>query len=297
VKRPLLAAVLCVAALPVAHATQYVGVEGFYSSDADNTDIDKTAIDLDFTHADTLHYAGVSLEDALFRPFGQPWIDDQRVYFRFADSKDAWNWNARIGSDGHTVLGSADLYNQATNRQEYFIERDIVETPIGLQRGLYSTYAGGAYDLPLGNRDTLTSVLGVDQFSGGNTRIQNRENFIHMLVPDWGLSVQLRLRDFNDSDPHQFDYFSPRWYAEAIPVVQIRRYVSGWRFALAAGVGEERANNTTWRDARLVQASVSSPVKGTAWTFTAAATYTNTPVNAASLYDYAQLSFSLGRSF
>lgn len=292
-----IAATTCAVCAPCVHAGDYVGIEGFYSSDADGTQIAKTALDLDYRHSDSTHYQGLSLESAQFKPFGQGWVNDQRVYFRFADTADKWKWQGRIGSDGQTLLGNASVHNEDPHRQEYFIEREIVETPMGLQKGLYATYLGGAYDFPFNDRNILTTVLGVQDFSGRNTRLQYRGNFIHVIAPDWGLSAQLRMRYFHDSVPNEFDYFSPRWYAQAVPTVQIRRYVNGWRYALAAGYGAQTTAGSSWHPARLLEASMTSPATGHDWVLNAAFTYTNTPVGSGFIYDYKQLTLSVGRSF
>jgi hypothetical protein len=279
------------------HAGQYVGFESFYSSDADGTEIAKTLLDVDFQHMDSEHYQGFSLEDARFLPFGHTWVQSYRVYFRFADSSAQWKWDGRIGSDGHTLLGTADVHDEDPFRQEYFAERAIVETPLGLQRGLYSTYAGAAYDTPFDERNILTTVVGVQDFTGRNVRLQYKGNLIHMLVPEWGVSAQLRVRYFHDSVPDEFDYFSPRWYVQAVPTLQVRRYVNGWRYAFAAGYGRQDAADSSWHDARLLEATMTSPKDGHDWVFQAAFTYTNTPINSGFTYDYKQLMLSAGRSF
>jgi hypothetical protein len=218
------------------------------------------------------------------------------VYYRFAGGE-AWKWNGRVGSDGHTVLGNAAVHNESAHRQEYFIEREIIETPLGLQDRLYSTYAGGALDVPIDDRNLLTTVVGVQDFDGDNLRLHLRGNFIHTLSTEHGLSAQLRVRYFHDSVANELDYFAPGWYAQAIPTLQLRRYVGGWRYAVAAGYGTQRDAGTSWRPARLLEASVTSPEDGHAWSFKAGFTYTNTPVNGGFTYDYRQFSLSLGRAF
>ena len=293
--KSLAAAIALLFALP-ACADQYAGMNGFYSSDADGTDIAKTALDFDLRHADGEHYQGLSLETARFSPFGQGWEQEQRVYYRFAGG-DAWKWSGRVGSDGHTVLGSAAVHNESAHRQEYFVEREIIETPLGLQERLYSTYAGGALDLPLDARNLLTTVVGVQEFGGDNVRLHLRGNFIHTLPGEHGVSAQLRVRYFHDSHAHEADYFAPGWYAQAMPVLQVRRFVDGWRYALAAGYGTQREAGSGWRPARLLEASVTSPKAGHAWSLQAGFTYTNTPSNSGGGYNYRQLFFSVGRTF
>lgn len=284
-----------VMALP-AHAQQYAGVEVFHSSDADQTEILKSALNLDFRHIDSEHYQGLSLERARFRPTGQASVEDHRVYYRYAGG-DAWKWNGRVGSDGHTVLGSAAIHNESARRQEYFVEREIIETPLGLKDGLYSTYLGGAFDLPINERNLLTTVVGVQDFGGDNKRLHARGNLIHMLSPEHGLSAQLRVRAFRDSVANESDYFAPGWYAQALPTLQMRRHVNGWRYAVAAGYGTQRDAGSSWRPARLFEASITSPKQGHDWSVQAGFTYTNTPVTSGFTYDYTQFTLSLGRSF
>jgi hypothetical protein len=289
------AAIALAFALP-ASAQQYAGFEGFYSTDADHTDIMKSALDLDFHHVDGEHYQGLSLELARFQPLGQATVEDHRVYYRFAGGE-AWKWTGRVGSDGHSVLGSASVHNESAHRQEYFIEREIIETPSGLRDRLYSTYLGAAYDMPFDERNVLTAVVGAQDFGGDNLRLHLRGTFTHVLSPTHGLSAQLRVRYFHDSNPDESDYFAPGWYAQAMPTLQLRRFSNGWRYAVAAGYGSQREAGTSWRPARLFEASITSPKMGKDWHVQAGFLYTNTPVSNGFGYDYRQFSLSLGRTF
>lgn len=291
---PVLAAIGLLVALPVS-AQRYGGLDVFHSSDADRTTVTKAALDFDFIHVDSEHYQGLSLEQARFRPFGQGVVEDQRLYWRFA-AGDAWKWKGRIGTDGDSVLGSVSVHNESANRQEYFIEREIIETPLGLENGLYSTYLGGAFDTPINARNMLTTVVGVQDFGGDNLRLHYRGNFIHTLSEEHGLSAQLRVRAFRDSVANESDYFAPGWYAQAVPTLQLRRYVNGWRYQVAAGYGTQRAADTSWRPAHLLEASVTAPIDGP-WTFKAGFIYTNTPGNDGSGYNYRQVGVTIGRTF
>jgi hypothetical protein len=278
-----------------AHAQRYIGVETLHSSDADLTDVAKWTLSLDFSHADPAHYQGLALETARFTLAGQRDVEEHRAFYRFAGG-DTWKWTGRVGSDGHGVLGSASIHNGAERRQEYFVERDIIETPLGLQHRSYSTYAGGAFDLPFDQRTLLTTVVGVQDFGGDNLRLHYRGNLSYSIAPRHGLSAQLRVRYFRDSDPNESDYFAPGWYAQAMPTLQLRRYHEGWRYAVAAGYGRQRATDSSWRTARLLEASVTSP-EDRDWVLRAGFTYTDTPVNSGFAYDYRRVFLSLGRVF
>ena len=131
--------------------------------------------------------------------------------------------------DTRTVLGSLSVHNDDRIGQEYFIERDRLETAQGLERDLYHTFVGAAFDLPIDERNTVTALVGVQDFDGENLRTHLRARAIHVIKPEWGLSVQLRTRYFHNSVPAEADYFSPGCYVEVLPVVQVQRFHGGWR--------------------------------------------------------------------
>lgn len=276
---------------------QAVGVDLFTSSDADHTEVSKLGLSFDWRRSGPEHYDGVRLEVARFRPLGQDPTKDVRVYYRFADKGRDWAWNGQVGTDGDTVLGAFNVHNAARFRQEYFLEREIVETPRSVERGIYYTFGGGALDLPIDDRNTFTVVGGVQDFTGRNVRLHLRANYVHVLQPEWGLSAQLRTRYFHSSVPGEFDYFSPRNFVQVVPTIQLRRRLGGWRYVLAAGLGGQRQTGMGWRPARAFNAQVTSPPIGAAWALDAAFAYSNTPVGAGYTYDYRQLSLGLRRSF
>lgn len=277
--------------------TWAVAMDAFSSSDADDTDIAKLGVSLDWRHSAPDQYSGLRVETARFSPLGQANTRDLRVYYRFADKGGDWAWNGQAGSDGDTVLGSFGIHNTSRFRQEYFLERDIVETSQGLERGLYYTFAGGALDLPLGEADTVNVLGAVQAFTGRNVRVHMRATYVHVLKSEWGLSAQMRTRVFHSSDPREFDYFSPEWHAEILPILQLRRFQNGWRYTLAAGVGAQRDSGSGWHPARFVSAQVTSPTVPTGWAIGGSFSYANTPTGAGYTYDYRQFTLDLTRTF
>lgn len=297
--RAIHSAVLCSLLLVgnAAFAQQAAGIEATGSDDADHTRVSRLSAVYDFTHPDQSHYQGLQAEYARFQPSGTRAESRNRLYYRFAETGAKWKWNGTIGSDGTTVLGSATIHNEAPHRQEYFAERDMLETRQGLDRGLYYMLVGAAYDLPVDDRDIFTAMLGVQDFSGSNVRTHLRGRYIRVLDPDHGVSAQLRVRYFNDSTPREFDYYSPRWYAEVIPTLQVRRFRGGWQYLAAAGYGRSRDAQSGWRAARLVELSATSPQSRGNWLFKAGLVYTNTPITTGYTYSYTQLSLQLLRRF
>jgi len=274
-----------------------VGADIFYSSDADDTEVMRAGLNLDWRNRGPDEYQGIRIEKARFNPSGQGWQSDERVYLRAADAMGDWKWAAQVGTDGDTLLGSASVHDEAAFRKEFFVERDILETPQGLRRGIYYTFAGAAIDLPADERNVFTLVGGLQKFSGDNLRTHVRANYVHVLKPDWGLSAQLRTRYFHNSDPREYDYYSPRWYAQVLPVLQLRRFTDkGAMYLVAGGVGAQRDSESGWRRSTFVNARWTSPPhKG--WALTGALLYSETPSVTGQSYSYRQVNFGVTRAF
>jgi hypothetical protein len=309
VKRALLAATLALgAAVPAgaqdtptdavvdAGPNHAVGADFFASTDADNTDVYRAGLNLDLHYRDQRDYLGLRVEKAWYRPLGLATVDKDRVFLRYADSTEKWGWNAQVGTDGDTIIGSAAIHDNAKFRKEFFIERDIVETPRGVNEGIYYTFVGAAIDLPVNDRNNFTVVAGAQEFTGKNVRLHARANYVHVLKPELGLSAQLRTRYFHSTEPREYDYYSPRWYAQILPVLQMRRYSGGWRYMVAGGVGAQRDAVSDWSASYYAAAEVTSPEVGRDWFLKASILYNNIPQNSGA-YDYGQATISLTRAF
>lgn len=280
---------------PAAHPA--VGIDVFRSTDADNTEVVKVSIDADWRYLGPDDYLGVRLETAAFRPSGETEVNNQRLYLRYAKSTDSWSWKGQAGSDGRTAVGGLSVHNGKRFRQEYFVERDVVDTAGGLDDGVYYTFVGGAFDLPVTDRTTLAAVVGLQAFTGDNVRTHLRATVVQVLQEDWGLSAQLRARYFRSSHPGEYDYYSPAWYTEVMPVLQVRRRHGAWRYVLAGGMGAQRTAGASWRNTRYFNAQIVGPSINPSWALTGAFTYSNTPIGSGYTYDYAQVTLGVRRIF
>lgn len=267
------------------------------SSDAEDTEVLKAGFNFDLHHRGPEEYLGFRLERARLQPLGQQGKAFDRAYLRVADDAGGWKWNATVGSDGDTLLGSATIHDESRFRKELFIEREIIETPLGISKGIYYTFAGAAIDLPADDRNIFTAFVGLQEFTGDNERLHLRGNYVHVLNPEQGLSAQLRTRYFNSSEPGEYDYYSPRWYAQVLPVLQMRRFVGGWQVLGAAGYGAQRDSETGWRSSRYLNGRVTSPRFTRKWAFNANLTYSNTPASTGFTYSYLQFSFGVTKAF
>lgn len=151
--------------------------------------------------------------------------------------------------------------------------------------------------MPADPDNIFTVFAGLQAFTGGNVRTHLRANFVHVLKSDWGLSAQVRTRYFYSSNPHQFDYYSPRWYAEVLPVLQVRRFVDGWQLLGAAGYGVQRDSSRGWHASRYLNARFTSPAFQKDWAVTGGVLYSNTPVSTGYTYRYLQFNLGLTKAF
>ena len=267
--------------------------------------LDLLSLGWDAWRQDRERWAGVEVQDARFT--GDGWShDEQRVYVRAAGvvgqapaGEDSWRWQARIGSNGHQLLGSATFNTDGPRRREIFIERDLLETGSGLARGQVHTFAGAAIDHPLGDRLGGTALAALQDFDDGNLRSHLRGNLVYALAPGQGISLQARGRYFRNSEPHAGDYYSPDWYGEALGVVALRRVVGGHAWRAMAGVGRQRSADEDWKRARKFEVGYESPRWRRSW-LRVNAGYTDTPVATSTgtgSYSYRYLALESGIAF
>jgi hypothetical protein len=84
-------------------------------------------------------------------------------------------------------------------------QQGIVETPRGLDEGIYYTFLGASFDLPASERDVFTAMAGIQKFTGKNERLHLRGSYLRVIAPKIGLSAQLRARYFHSTAPGEFD--------------------------------------------------------------------------------------------
>ena len=264
------------------------GVELWTSDDSDKTSVVKLLGRALWQFDGPEQYQGIDLERAWFSPEGQHVRTQTRVYVDLAGGKGSpWQWATRIGTNGDTILGSASVRSSDWSK-ELFVEREVVETPRGLDQGIYYTFAGASADLISRGADTFNALAGIQKFTGRNDRFHLRATYVHVLEPKLGLSLQLRARYFHSTVPGEFDYYSPRDFVQLIPVVQVRRHShSGWMYLVAVGYGAQKATASSWQAARLADLRVESPVTAkNLQTFAQLQYSNNSLIGAAGNYNY-----------
>lgn len=142
--------------------------------------------------------------------------------------------------------------------------RDWVDTQRGIDDGITYDFIGASVEQGLGDRFTAIALAGHQRFSDGNARNHLRARLIFALVPEQGVSVQLRHRRFNADDttvPRR--YFNPARYEETQAVVALRRRVAslpGWTVAGHVGGGRETIDRTEHKPTTTAELRLEGPL-------------------------------------
>lgn len=264
-----------------------MGAEVWASTDSDGTEVLKVLGRALWNFNGKESYSGLAFEHVWFSPATGQTEEADRVYLDLANSVGSnWLWNARIGTDGKTILGNAAI-RKADWSQSFFVEREIVETQQGLDRRIFYTFAGISSDIPINDANTLAVTVGVQEFSGNNERIHLRGKFVHVVSADIGLSTQVDARYYHSTEPSELDYFSPRNFVRLVPLLQLRRFShSGWMYAAAAGVGAQYSTGGDWQTAKFGQLRLESPRSVHRLDVFAEVIYTNDSISGGTNYDY-----------
>lgn len=276
-----------------------IGTDVALSTDSDDTTIVRLGANFDWRYRNDEEYLGLRVERTWYETALGGKESDERLFVRAAGALNAdWKYKLNVGTDFHTLLGSVSVHDNSTFRKEFFLEREKVETAEGVRRPIISTYGGAAVDIPLSDKAQITVLGGLQEFTGSNLRTHLRANAIYVVKPEWGLSLQLRTRYWHNSRPDEYDYYSPRWYGQVLPVVQVRRFTeTGWRWTIAGGLGAERDSRSGWRQSRYASLRFSSAADRKGWSLNGEAIYSNTPVANSSTYNYGRFSLGLTRIF
>lgn len=270
-------------------ATPAAGTEVWLSTDSEGTEVVKLVGRALWDFGGKDDYAGIAVEQAWFTPATGEQREFSRVYVDLADKlNEGWRWRARVGTDGETVLGTAEI-RRADWSRSFFIEREIIETEQGLNRRIYYTFAGASTDITIDQDNTLALTGGMQAFSGRNERLHLRGRYVHALQAIPGLSAQMDLRYYHSTAPNEFDYFSPRNFVRAMPILQFRRFDDdGWMYLVAGGYGAQNSTGSDWQPARFFQFRLESPRSSRKLDAFAEVIYTNDSLVGGTNYDYLQ---------
>lgn len=138
---------------------------------------------------------------------------------------------------------------------------DLVETRKALDRGIGFTFLAANVEQQFGERFTLTGLAGWQHFSDGNSRPQLRARLIWLAVPDAGITLQLRYRQYWSREADVGGaYFNPENYQQWLGVVAIRKRYAGWIYSGALGAGQEFSSGAGSHASYLAETRAEGPI-------------------------------------
>jgi hypothetical protein len=128
---------------------------------------------------------------------------------------------------------------------ELIANRDFVESIEGLERSIMANFLAVSVDHALTERLTVIGMPTYRWFSDGNEQPGLRAWLIYGLLPEQGLSVELKARGYESSQNGNGAYFSPDRYERAEIGLRLRRSFGDWRVFATANAGKERIDRDT----------------------------------------------------
>jgi len=236
-------------------------------SDNDQFKAVKAGVGLLPLYKDGQHFTGIQ---ALHHSYEQyEWKKDASQVSLVSESIDPKNGlghkvNLGVNQLGNRTLVNADMNYAMSLREgtnaELFYNRDWVETRRSLDNGIKYDYYGGSLEQRLSEKWTVIGLLGQHQFSDSNTRNHVRGKLIYDLLPDQGINLQLRHRQYRNSQESNGNYFNPPKYEEQMVAVAMRQRVQGWMLSGLIGVGHQKVNEDPRTNTHLYELEANSPI-------------------------------------
>lgn len=155
------------------------------------------------------------------------------------------------------------LIPTATSAVAVTASADLVETPIALNRGIGYTLIAASGEQQFGERFTATALAGWQAFTDGNSRAHLRASLIWLAVPEAGMTLQVRYRQYATRDEDVGGaYFNPDRYRQWLGVAAIRKRHAGWIFSGTFGAGQERLAEADSHSSYLAELRADGPVAG-----------------------------------
>jgi hypothetical protein len=207
------------------------------------------------------HYAGIALQTTRYTQSG--WHRDApAVLFLWRNQKrdTLAGTIAEAGVvhiEGRTrVIGDA-TWSLRPNRHtgiELLAASGLVETRRALENATAHAFLGISAERQLGQRVTLIGLAGHQRFTDGNERLHLRGRVIWLMVPEQGISAQLRWRQFRSNQRDVGDaYFNPGHYREWQAGVVMRKHHAGWIWYGTVAAGRETIDGRSSRPTALAE--------------------------------------------
>ena len=221
-----------------------------------------------YEHGD--RYTGIEYQHNQFKQNG--WTssaNETRLVTKAINPRSALGYNLNLGYNRENSYGLLTTDSQYsvnltdTTNGELMVNRDRVETQNAINNNVYFTLVGGSLEQKLFQGLTLRATGGDMFFSDTNTRAFMRLKAIYDLVPEYGITAQLRYRQYHDSNVNVANnYFNPANYYEGMMALGARKRINGWVLNGTVGFGQQGINNQSTTSTQLLELGATSPISG-----------------------------------
>ena len=140
---------------------------------------------------------------------------------------------------------------------------DLVETRRALDRATAYTFFGVSTERQLTPRFTAIGLAAYQRFTDGNKRPHLRARLIWLLVPEQGISAQVRLRQFQSQALEEPNvYFNPRRYHQWDAGMVMRKRYAGWSLSGTVAAGREEIDGGVNRTTGVVDLRAEGTLRG-----------------------------------
>lgn len=195
--------------------------------------------------------------------------NETRLITKAINPRSALGYNLNIGYNRENSFGLLTTDSQYSfnigdsARAEVMVTRDRVETQNAITNNIYYTLTGASLEYKPFERVTLVGMGGDMFFSDTNTRAFMRLKAIYDLIPDYGVTAQLRYRQYHDRNVNVTNnYFNPGNYYEGMFALGVRKRIHGWMLNGTAGLGQQGINNQSTTTTQLLELGATSPMSG-----------------------------------
>jgi hypothetical protein len=220
-------------------------------------------------------YTGISYGHNYFTQ--NDWDSSAEVYTLFTKAinpRTGLGYIANIGynlQNGHKLFTTDSSYGfrlTDTTKGEVFVARDRIETQNALNNGIYYTFPGASIEQQIIKRLTAIAMVGTMYISDTNTRPTVKAKLIYDLIPEYGVTAQLRYRQYRDTNTSvPNNYFNPSTYNETMIAFGMRKRISGWVVSGTAGVGRQNISQDPTTTTQLYELGITSPVNSNDYYF------------------------------
>ena len=242
--------------------------EVYVSSDSEGFLTNKYKASIYPLYSNAENYTGLQYQHNYFSQ--NNWNSTAEQYSlvtRAINPRNGLGYNLNVGYNlegGYKLLTTDSNYSLMltdTTRAELMVFRDRVETQNSLSNGIYYTMGGASIEQKVIDRLSVVLFGGNLFFSDTNTRPTIRAKIIYDLVPDYGITAQLRYRQYRDTNTNVANnYFNPNTYSESMAAFGMRKRIEGWMINGTAGVGQQSIDQGPSTTTQLYELAVTSPV-------------------------------------